>query len=38
MDRELEIRENVDGICKEMKLSIYHLSSLSQIEQQLFKH
>lgn len=37
MDRELEIRENVNGICKEMKLSIYHLSGVSQIKQQLFK-
>lgn len=38
MDRELEIRESVNGICKKMKLSIYHLSGLSQIKLQLFKH
>lgn len=37
MDRELEIRGNVNGICKEMKLSIYRLSGLSEIKQQLFK-
>lgn len=37
MDRELEIRDHVNGTCKEMKLSIYRLSGLSQIKQQLFK-
>lgn len=37
MDRELEIRDHVNGTCKEMKLSIYHLSGLSRIKQQLFK-
>lgn len=37
VDRALEIRDHVNGTCKEMKLSIYHLSGLSQLKQQLFK-
>lgn len=37
MARELEIRDHVNGTSKEMKLSICHLSGLSQIKQQLFK-
>lgn len=38
MDGELKIRQNVNGICKETKLSIYHLSGSSEIKQRLFKH
>lgn len=38
MDRKLEIREHVNEIFKEVKLSFYHLFGLSQLKQQLFKH